>query len=324
MGIARTTTGGENMKRGASLAIAATGALVLLPLVLPPYGLQVAIQAMILALFAMSFNFLFHQTGLLSFGHAIFFGTGAYTTALLMEKAGWPYLLTLPAVLLTGIAVSVLIGFFSIRTSKIYFTMLTLAFAQMFYAVALKWYSFTGGDNGITGLIPGGILGSARGLYYLSLLLTLASILLLHRLIRAPFGYALRAIRDDSPRARAIGLNPFNYMLAAFVVSGTLSALAGFLQVAWQRSAFPDFFFWTRSAEVIVAAILGGTEVFLGPAVGAAAFVFLQALVQSRTEYWPFVIGMILLLLVIFLPRGLVGALGQKTAARRRAGHGPA
>jgi len=282
-------------------------ALLVLPGVASGYGTQVAIQALILVLYAMSFNLLFHHTGLLSFGHAAFFGTGAYAAALAMEKLGWPYLVTLPLALLASALVSFVIGFLSVRLTRIYFAMLTLAFAQMLFAVVQKWYGFTGGDNGITGLRPEGVLGTAPGLYYLSLGLTVLSVWLLARVVRAPFGYTLRAIRDNPARASAVGIDPFRYMLAAFVLSGTLSGVAGFLQAAWQRSVFPDFFFWTRSVEPIIATILGGAHVFFGPAVGAVAFVVLQALVQARTELWPLVLGVILLALVLFLPHGLSG-----------------
>ncbi len=288
--------------------------LLLLPLFLPRYPVEVLTQGFILALFASAFNLVFYQLGLLSFGHAAFFGVGAYTAALLVTKAGWPYLLTLPAAIVAAAFFALVIGFFSVRTSRIYFTMLTLAFAQLLWAIVHKWYAFTGGDNGIPGIAVGRFAASAAGLYYLALFLLAAGLYFLYRLDRSPLGYALRAVRDNEARAEAIGLSPFGLRLLGFVISGALAGVAGFLQVAWQRSAFPDFLYWTKSAEAIIAAILGGSEHLFGPTLGALAFVELGAFVQARTEYWPLVLGLVLLFLVLFFPRGLAGLFGRRDA----------
>ena len=290
-------------------------ALLVIPWVLPAYGLQVAVKAVILAIYALSFNLLFHHTGLLSFGHAAFFGASAYTTALAMSKLGWPYLATLPLSLVVTALLALVIGFFSVRLTRIYFTMLTLAFAQILWAVAHKSYAFTGGDNGITGLRPGGLLGSATGLFYLALAMLVVVASLIHMVLLSPAGYTLRAVRDNPARAEAMGISAFEYALAAFVISGTLSGVAGFLQVAWQRSAFPDLLFWTTSAEVIIATILGGSGYFLGPIVGAVVLVVVEAVVRSHTEYWPLALGIVLLALVLFFPSGVMGLFDR---ARRR------
>ena len=286
-----------------------------LPALLGAYAVEVLTQGFILALFALSFNLVFYQLGLLSFGHAAFFGAGAYTAALLVTKAGWPYLLTaLPAVLVAGIF-ALVIGFFAVRTDRIYFTMLTLAFAQLLWAIVHKWYDFTGGDNGITGIAVGS-LAQGTGLYYLSLLALAAGFWFYLAIDRSPLGYSLRAVRDNEVRAEAIGLSPFALRLIGFTFSGAMAGLAGFLQVAWQRSAFPDFLYWTKSAEGIIAAILGGSSHALGPVFGALAFVELGALVQARTEYWPLVLGLVLLVLVLFLPEGLIGLFVRGKGAR--------
>jgi len=294
--------------------------LLVLPWLLPAYGVQVAIQALVLAGFAVSFNFLFRNAGLLSFGHAAFFGAGAYTAALLMSKWGWNYLATLPVVLAVTALVALVIGFLSVRLTKIYFTMLTLAFAQMLWAVVHRWYNFTGGDNGITNVRPAGLLGTAHGLYYLSLACLVFVTLLLRVVVRSPAGYTLRAVRDNPVRVAAIGVSTFEYVLAAFVLSGTFSGLFGFLQLAWQRSVFPDLLYWTTSAQVIIAVILGGsgsTKWDYGPIAGAAVLVSAQAAVQSRTQYWPLALGLVLLVLVLFFPAGVVGLFSR--AERRRA-----
>ena len=293
-------------------------ALLLIPWLLPAYGLQVAIEAVILAIFALSFNFLFHQTGLLSFGHAAFYGASAYATALLMSKRGWPYLVTLPVSLGVSALLALVIGFFSVRLTRIYFTMLTLAFAQILWAIVHKWYAFTGGDNGITGLRFIGVLASATFLYYLGLVLLVVVAGVLFVVARSPAGYTLRAVRDNPARAEAIGISPFEYAVGAFVLSGALSGFAGFLQVAWQRSAFPELLYWTTSAEVIIATILGGSRYFLGPVVGAIVLVVVEAAVRSHTEYWPLALGIVLLALVLFFPAGVIGLFGARERKQRR------
>ena len=295
--------------------VVATVVLAVLPWFLHEYGLQVAIEALVLAVFAMSFNLLFRNTGLLSFGHAACFGAAGYTTALLISKLGWNFAATLPLALLAAALVSLAIGFFSVRLTKIYFTMLTLAFAQMLWAVAHKWYGFTGGDNGITGLVPPGLLGNSKGLYYASLVSLGLVSAIIYVVRRSPAGYTLRAVRDNPARAEAIGISAFEYMVAAFVVSGTLSGLAGFLQVAWQHSAFPDLFYWTTSAEVIIAVILGGSAEFFGPVVGAVVLVVLEAVVRSHTQYWPLALGIVLLALVLFFPSGIISLFQRRRRA---------
>lgn len=282
-------------------------ALVVLGPWLSEYGLKLASEALILGLYAMAFNLLFRQTGLLSFGQAAFFGLGAYTMALLVARGGWPFPATLPLAFLVSALGALAIGFLSIRLSRIYFTMLTLAFAQLLYAVAHKWYAFTGGDNGITDLRPPGIWGESLFYYYAVLFLFALGVFFLWALERSPFGYALRALRDNRARAEAVGINAFGHLLLAFVISGALSGLAGALQGALQRSVFPDYLFWTRSAEAILATILGGSGVFLGPAIGATVFLLLRVVVQANTEYWPFFLGTLLLLMVLFFPKGLGG-----------------
>ncbi|MFB3915098.1 MAG: branched-chain amino acid ABC transporter permease [Terriglobales bacterium] len=300
------------------LLIALLAVLLLVPAGLSGYALQVAVQALVVAVFAMSFNLLFHQTGLLSFGHAAFFGTGAYAAAIAASRWDWPLAATLPLSLVVTAVVALVIGFFSVRLTKIYFTMLTLAFAQMLWAVVHKWYDFTGGDNGITGLQAGGILGTTRGVYYVSLAALVFVVMVVRTITFSPAGYTLRAVRDNPARAEAIGISAFQYALAAFVVSGVLSGLAGFLHVTWQHSAFPDQFYWTTSAEVIIATILGGSDFFLGPLIGAIVLVAAEAIVRSRTQYWPLALGLVLLVLVLFSPKGVIGLAAR--GARSKAG----
>ena len=295
------------------------GLLLAAPLALSPYAMQVAIQALVLAVFATGFNLLFRETGLLSFGHAAFFGAGAYAAALLVTKWDWRLPAALPVSLLATALVALVIGALSVRLTRIYFTMLTLAFAQMLWAVAHKWYAFTGGDNGITSIPATGVLGSPRGVYYACALALVATLLVVRTVIRSPAGYTLRAVRDNPARAEAIGISAYEYMVAAFVLSAVISGLGGFLHVAWQHSVFPDQFYWTTSAAVIIAVILGGSDYLFGPVIGAIVLVSAQAIVQAHTHYWPLALGLVLLALVLFMPKGVVGIvswLGRAKAKR--------
>ncbi len=282
-------------------------ALLAAPLALSPYAMQVAIQALVLAVFATGFNLLFRETGLLSFGHAAFFGAGGYAAALLVTKRDWRLAAAFPVALVVTAIIALVIGFLSVRLTRIYFTMLTLAFAQMLWAVAHKWYAFTGGDNGITSIPASGVLGTPRGVYYACAAVLLVTLLVVRTVIRSPAGYTLRAVRDNSARAEAIGISAFEYMVAAFVLSAVISGAAGFLHVAWQHSVFPDQLYWTTSAAVIIAVILGGSDYFYGPVIGAIVLVTAQAMVQAHTHYWPLALGLVLLALVLFMPKGVVG-----------------
>ena len=281
--------------------------LLAAPVFLSPYAMQVAIQALVLAVFATGFNLLFRETGLLSFGHAAFFGTGAYAAALLVTRWNWRLIAAVPVSLLVTALVALVIGALSVRLTKIYFTMLTLAFAQMLWAVAHKWYAFTGGDNGITSIPATGVLGTPRGVYYACAAALIVVLLLVRVVVRSPAGYTLRAVRDNPARAEAIGISAFEYMVAAFVLSAVISGVGGFLHVAWQHSVFPDQLYWTTSAAVIIAVILGGSDFFFGPVIGALVLVSAQAIVQARTHYWPLALGLVLLALVLFMPKGVVG-----------------
>jgi branched-chain amino acid transport system permease protein len=289
------------------------GTLILLvlllaaPLALSPYAMQVAIQALVLAVFATGFNLLFRETGLLSFGHAAFFGSGAYVAALLVTKWNWRLIAAVPVSLLATAVIALVIGALSVRLTKIYFTMLTLAFAQMLWAVAHKWYGFTGGDNGITSIPATGILGSPRGVYYACAVTLVVTLLVVRTVVRSPAGYTLRAVRDNPARAEAIGISAFEYMVTAFVLSAVISSAGGCLHVAWQHSVFPDQLYWTTSAAVIIAVILGGSDYFFGPVIGAIVLVSAQAIVQAHTHYWPLALGLVLLALVLFMPKGVVG-----------------
>ena len=290
----------------------------------------VANDVVIWALFATSLNLLVGYTGLVSFGHAAYFGIGAYTTGILMKKLGVPFLLAFPAAGLVAGLFALVFGFFCVRLTRIYFAMLTLAFAQIVWAICFKWNEVTGGEQGmpevpypafdglerVFAALP--FLGSYRTseyFYFVSLLLVAASLWVLRRITRSPFGRMLTTIRENPERAEFIGVNVRRYELAAFVIAGLFAGLAGGLFGIFNRGVFPDFAYWTKSSEVLIMTLLGGMGTFFGPSVGALVLIWLNQQIVSYTEYWPLVLGTILVFLLFVFPGGIAGA--AQALARR-------
>jgi branched-chain amino acid transport system permease protein len=279
-------------------------------------GTQIAINA----LFAVSLNLLLGTTGLVSFGHVAYFGIGSYVCGILMKTYGVPFTLALPAAALGAAGFALVFGFFCVRLTKIYFAMLTLAFSQIVWAICFKWNDVTGGDQGLPDVpypdlawmsaIPGlGDLRTADQFYLVTLVVVTASLLAMRRIIASPFGRMLTAIRENPERAASIGLGVRTYELAAFVVAGGFAGIAGALFGIFNRGVFSDYVYWPKSAEVMIMTILGGIEHFWGPVVGAATLVLLNQQITSYTEYWPLVLGSILLVLLFVFPGGIVGGL---------------
>ena len=274
----------------------------------------------ILALFAASLNLLLGYTGLVSFGHAAYFGVGAYTCAILMKTYGVSFALALAAAGVNAAAFALVFGLFCVRSTRIYFSMLTLAFAQIVWAICFKWNSVTGGEQGLSNVpypdldwmavIP--ILGDLRAgdrYYLVVLVLTAIAFALLRRIVGSPFGQILTAIRENPERAEFVGVNVRRFQLAAFVVAGAFAGWAGALFGIFNRGVFPDFAYWSKSAEVLIMVILGGFGSFWGPAVGAAVLILLNQQITAYTQYWPFILGTILIVLLFVFPGGIVGAL---------------
>jgi branched-chain amino acid transport system permease protein len=299
-------------------------------LLVPAFGSRfytfLANDVIIWALFATSLNVLVGYTGLVSFGHAAYFGVGAYVTGILMKKLALPFFLAWPAAGVFGAACALVFGFFCVRLTRIYFAMLTLAFAQIVWAICFKWNEVTGGEQGMPeipypsldwmGRLP--LLGSLRTsdhFYLVSVLLVAGCLWLLRRVVGSPFGRMLTTIRENAERAEFIGVNVRRYELAAFVLAGAFAGLAGGLFGIFNRGVFPDFAYWTKSSEVLIMTLLGGMGTFYGPALGALVLILLNQQIVSYTEYWPFVLGVILVVLLFVFPGGLAGA--AQTLARR-------
>lgn len=299
--------------------------LIAIPFVLEKglseYHLYLAIKIMVWALFATSFNLVLGYGGMMSFGHAAFFGTGAYTCALLLVKADCPMVLAFLAAPLAAAMAGLIIGFFSVKIRGVfYFATITLSFAQLAFIIAFKWRSFTYGDDGIQGIpVPHMISTDITYIryYFFALLVTLACYYALWKIVRSPFGMMLKSLKENPERAEFIGIKLERYRLIAFVISAFFSGVAGVLYAFMETAIAPDIFFWSMSGEVILMGLLGGMSLFLGPTVGAAIMVLLNTYITAYTEYWGLVLGIVLILIVLFFPKG-VGGLVVEQAQRRR------
>jgi branched-chain amino acid transport system permease protein len=291
-------------------AVAALAALAALPLATGGYTLVLAIDILVFALFATSLHFIMGPGGMVSFGHAAYFGLGAYGAALLLKKAGWPMepaLLAAPVVAALGAA---LFGWFCVRLSGVYLAMLTLAFAQIAWSVVFQWDAFTGGSNGIVGVWPAPWLASRTAFYLLTLALCAGAVLAMWRMLFSPFGYALRAARDSPLRSDAIGIDVRHTQWQAFIVVGAFAGLAGGLFAFSKGSISPDSTMGvSRSIDGLVMVLLGGVQTLTGPVVGAAAFTWLQDTIARNTDYWRALLGIAILVIVLAFPQGIVGGL---------------
>ncbi len=309
------------MKRTAAFLLFAAAVVLLVPALLGSFAQFLVLNILLLALFALSFNLLFGATGLLSFGQAAFYAGGAYIAGMLL-RAKLP---VLPAVLIAALAAALMaavVGAFCVRHTRIYFSMLTLAFGMFVYAIVWKWSDVTGGDDGLIGIPRGriGLLGpldanlAPLSRYYLfAAALVFLSVAALHRLSISPFGLTLRSIRENAERAEFSGIRVRRTIFIAFVVAGFFAGLAGALLAPLEQTVSPSAAHWTKSAEPVMATLIGGPFSFSGPIVGAAVYLGLKELIVRFTEYWLLVFGLVLLVIVLAFRGGLVGAFESLT-----------
>jgi branched-chain amino acid transport system permease protein len=294
--------------------------LVALLAVVPPlvggYAVTVVTEIVILALFAASLHFMMGPGGMPSFGHAAFFGIGAYGAALAARYLGAPMLLGLAAAPLAAALLAVACGWFCVRLSGVYLAMLTLAVAQIVWSVAFQWTGITGGDNGILGVWPAPWASDKSSYYLLVLALAGGGVWLLRRIIGAPFGYALRAGRDAPLRAEATGIDLMAVRWAGFVIAALFAGLAGGLFAYSKGSVFPTYIAISRSIDALLMVLLGGVNTLAGPLVGAVVFVGLQAEISRVTDLWRLALGLIIIALVLAFPEGIVGFAARLRARR--------
>lgn len=304
------------------------GVLGLLPLMGSRYVVYLTIHILLLAVNAVGFNLLFGHTGLLSFGQAGFYAVGAYTCARVL--LAWPSLLPgLVAGVVAATVAALVLGYLSVRHTRIYFAMLTLAFGMMIFSLAWKWRAVTGGDDGLVGVprAPLELLGwtlplpTVERYYYVVLGAAVAAVFLMYRLVRSPLGLALRAIRDSEVRAEHVGLNVRRLRLVAFTVAGAYAGLAGALLPALENTVTPPIAHWTASAEPVLATLLGGIRHFSGPLVGAFLLVVAKDVIVRFTVHWSLVLGAVVVVLVLGFRGGVASVLesvGSQPARRVR------
>nr|WP_283949866.1 ABC transporter permease [Limobrevibacterium gyesilva] len=289
------------------LGAAALVAALLAPLLAGPFLLSVLTEMLVAVLFAASLHFMMGPGGMASFGHAAWFGLGAYGAAFAAKFLLLPMPAGLVAAPLAAGAAAALFGWFVVRLSGVYLAMLTLAFAQIVWAAMFQSVEITGGDNGILGVWPAAWAADPRVFYWLTLALCVAGTLLLRRMLYAPFGYALRAARDSALRAEAVGLDTTRIRLAAFTLAGTAAGLAGGLSAYSNGSVFPTYISIGRSVDALVMVLLGGVQTIAGPVVGALAYTGLFDALLLVTDLWRLVLGAAIVVLVLAFPQGIAG-----------------
>ena len=285
--------------------------LLLFPAVAGKYQLTLFGEMAMFALACMSLYFMMGPGGMVSFGHAAFFGGGAYAAALLIHYVHTPMELALLLAPLCVGLLALIIGWFCVRLSGVYLAMLTLAFAQICWSIVFQWTSFTGGDDGILGIWPASWASNEVVFYYLTLLISIGGILLLRYLLFTPFGYTMRACRDSRLRSDAIGINVTRHQWFSFAVAGVFAGLAGGIYVFSKGSVFPDEMSIPRSFDILLSVLLGGIESISGPIVGSSAFIWLEDKI-SHIEFWRLILGAIFILLVSAFPQGIGGFFGTR------------
>jgi len=292
--------------------------LLILPLAaaLSPYTVVLAIDILIAILFATSLHFIMGPGGMASFGHAAYFGLGAYGAGLVVKFLTGSMAAALLGGLVAAAAGALLFGWFAVRLSGVYLAMLTLAFAQIVWSILYQWEGVTGGSNGILGIWPRPPFDSRSAFYLLTLAFAVAGVLLLRRFLFAPFGYAMRAGRDSPLRAEAIGIDVKRVHWIGFAIAGTFGGAAGALFAFAKGTISPDLAWVSRSLDGMVMVLLGGLQTLSGPIVGAAIFTWLQDTIMRQTPFWRGLLGLVILLLVLAFPGGIVGALANRFARK--------
>ncbi len=304
--------------RSASRLTVVDGLFVLVLLVLPflagRYTLYLTIQILILSVFSLGFNLLFGYTGLLSFGQAGFFAVGAYASAKILLAVPNLFLGLIGGVVIAG-AVALFLGFLSVRHTRIYFSMLTLAFGMMIYSIAWKWRDFTGGDDGLVGIprapleIPGLLnlsVAKMEQYYYVVVVVSLLAAWAMYRLVHSPLGLTLQAIRDSESRAEFAGVPIRTYRLVAFTIAGLYAGLAGALLPPLENTVTPPLAHWSTSAQPVLATLLGGIHSFAGPIVGAFLLFMIKEIIVRFTEHWQIWLGAIVVALVMGFRGGVM------------------
>lgn len=292
--------------------------LLILPVIIPRFYTYILAVIFVTGLLAMSLNMLVGHGGMFQFHHAAFYGVGAYAFALILTKTSLPVWVSFVAAPFFAAAVGLLIGWFCVRLTRLYFGMLQIALGSLIWAIVFRWYGLTGGDDGIHGISMPSFISSVNSSYYFILIILGICLMVLYLIYKSPFGITLLAIRDNPERCEAVGINVRRHQLMAIVIATFFAGIAGVLFVVVEGSVFPDLMFWVFSLEIFIMCLLGGWFTFAGPVLGAAIMVSLRTFVGTYTEYWTLILGVILILLIFFLPEGVMGYLIDKLKSREK------
>lgn len=303
--------------RYAVYLLAGVSIFLAFPQFLSSYYLFLLTEVLIYAIFALSVNMLLGYTGLLSLGQAAFWGAGGYTVALLIVRGGFDnFWLCISAALLVSAILGFVFGFLALRTRGIFFIMLTLALAQMLWAIVWRWRSLTGGDDGLPGIARPDLglpwsLWDTTNFYFFVLVFFVLAVFVLYRITRSPFGRTLVGIRENESRLQALGYNTWRYKYLCFVIAAIFGGLAGALKVYQEGFISPISCSMMVSTVVLLMAIIGGTRIFVGPVLGAGVVWIIRSIVSSYTEYWALILGILMVIVVMFAPQGIAGYLAQ-------------
>lgn len=300
-----------SFSREALIAVVALTILILIPVFSDSSAvIDFGIRLAAFAVFATSLNMLVGFGGMVSFGHALYFGAGAYSFGLIMQHFQLP--IPLAFVLAVGFcaAVAALVGAICVRLKEIYFAFLTLAFQMLFHSIIISWTSFTGGDQGLMGGLPrppflGLNLVNPTDLYWFAVVIGVASLLLMRYILQSPFGYTLRMVRDNPDRAKFLGINVWRIKLLAFVLAGSFAGVGGIIMALLVSGAFPEFTYWTMSGEAVFMVLMGGINTFIGPVLGAALLLGFNDFITRVTDHHGLALGAIILLFALVFKHGI-------------------
>jgi branched-chain amino acid transport system permease protein len=319
-------TARPNLARDILIAAVALALLLLLPYVWPNKMINdLVIRVSAFALFATSLNLLVGYTGMVSFGHGMFFGFGAYAFGLSMQRLGVSIPTAFLITVLSSALLGLVVGAISIRLKDIYFSFITLAFQMLLYSTVIAWVPLTGGDQGLMGGIPrppflGIDLSIEAHRYAFAVTVMVAGLLILRQIVESPFGYTLRMIRDNTERASFLGINVFRAKLTAFVIAGVFGAIGGMVMALFVSGAYPEFVNWTMSGEGIFMIMLGGLSTFIGPAAGALILSVLNDVITRGTEHHGLFLGAVILLFALGLRKGVTDFIADWLRLNREAG----
>ncbi|MBN2033966.1 MAG: branched-chain amino acid ABC transporter permease [Deltaproteobacteria bacterium] len=291
--------------------------LIFLPFIIPRFYTYILAVIFVTALLAMSLNMVVGHGGLFQFHHAVFYGVGAYAFALMLMKTAMPMWVCFTVSPFIAAAAGFLIGWFCVRLANLYFAMLQISLGSLIWAIAFRWYDLTHGDDGLHGVPIPDWISSTSGAYYFILFFLVLCLIAMYIIYHSPFGTTMQAIRDNPARCSAVGINVRRHQLTAIVIATFFAGVAGVLFVVLEHSVFPDLLFWVLSLEIFIMCLLGGWFTFAGPILGAAVTVALRTFVGIYTEYWTLILGILLILLIFFLPEGVMGLFQRKLRNRR-------